>query len=87
MIIRTETGSLYEIDAAGERIRRLHGKAPATARTARTAPDGEWRSGTASNPTIGRPLLIVWADEKVGPPAAPGAIPGTMTSRVVEIYR
>lgn len=82
MIIKTESGSAYEVDPAARQARRLSGRKESTSRM----PDGAWRTFlTASEPTIGLPMFFAWADETVGVPAAPGHIPVTQTSRVVEI--
>lgn len=82
MIIKTKSGSAYEVDWAAMQARRLSGQTESTSRM----PDGAWRTfNAASEPTIGLPMFFAWADETVGVPAAPGHIPGTQTSRVVEI--
>lgn len=83
--IKTESGSVYELDLTGKRIRRLSGVA---APTARQGADGSWRAYDAIwpiEPRVGRGMLISWADESVGPAAAPGTFPGTVTSNVAEI--
>lgn len=88
MIIRTESGSLYEIDAPGARIRRLRGITPGTPGTARFGNDGDWRATAEVSPVrVGLPLLIVWAADDRGPAARPGHLPGTQTSRVMEVYQ
>lgn len=54
----TATGSRYELDEAGRRIRRLAGNAPPTVRQGQ---DGEWRQYKEINtPVPGAPVLIVW---------------------------
>lgn len=84
MVIRTESGSLYEIDVPGSRIRRLRGTAPGTARVGN---DGDWRAyAETSPPTVGHSLAIIWAADDRGPAARPGHIPGTVTSPVVQVY-
>lgn len=86
MIIRTESGSLYEIDVPGSRIRRLRGTAPGTARVGN---DGDWRAYSQlfpAHPERGSCLSIIWAADDRGPAARPGHVPGTMTSPVVEVY-
>jgi hypothetical protein len=81
--IKTESGSVYELDHTQKRVRRLSGvRAP----TARQHADGLWRTyDMIGRVRIGGSLLICWADESVGPAAAPGAFPGTVTSPVVEV--
>lgn len=50
MIIKTESGSAYEVDPAARQARRLSGRKESTSRM----PDGAWRTFlTASEPTIG----------------------------------
>ena len=41
VILHTETGSIYEVDQAAKRVRRMHGKLPATERQ---GADGEWKA-------------------------------------------
>jgi len=83
--VKTESGSVYEIDTDGKRFRRLSGERPPTARQ---GADGSWRGYARIDPSqlqVGLPIFIMWAVDDQGPPAAPGCIPGTMTSRVVEL--
>jgi len=59
--VRTESGSVYDVDHAGMRIRRVHGRhGPAD-----TQPqDGIWRSFTGlEGPTAGKPMVVYWANE------------------------
>lgn len=59
--VRTESGSVYDVDRAGMRIRRVHGRhGPAD-----TQPqDGIWRSFTGlEGPTAGEPMVVYWANE------------------------
>lgn len=57
MYIKTISGSLYEVDEAERRIRRIQGmKKP----TPRQGEDGEWRTYTSVNITIGESLFILW---------------------------
>jgi hypothetical protein len=59
--VRTESGSVYDVDHAGMRIRRVHGRhGPAD-----TQPqDGIWRSFTGlEGPTAGEPMVVYWANE------------------------
>lgn len=70
MYFLTETGSVYEIDEVGRRIRRLSGvKDP----TPRQGKDGEWKS-YFSTAMVGKNFLIVWNDGGEG----------TMTSPIVK---
>lgn len=55
--VLTASGSLYEIDQAGSRIRRLSGQGPGTPRV---GPDGEWRAFMEAIPVVGEPMLIAW---------------------------
>lgn len=83
MIAETISGSRYEIDLAGKRARRLSGGGPATARM----PDGVWRAFTLmyppAGPVLGQCMSFLWADAEVGPAAADGCTPGTVTSPVM----
>jgi hypothetical protein len=84
-MLRTESGSVYELDQVNKRVRRLSG---VRAATARQGADGAWRQYDQlgpDTPTVGLPLFFKWADESVGPAAAPGAYPGTMTSIVIGV--
>ncbi len=59
--VRTESGSVYDVDQIGMRIRRAHGRhGPAD-----TQPqDGIWRSFTGlEGPTAGEPMVVYWATE------------------------
>jgi hypothetical protein len=83
MIAETCSGSRYEIDLAGKRARRLSGEGPATERM----PDGVWRSFTGMHPEhgplLGQRMFFEWADESVGPAAAAGSMPATITTPVM----
>ena len=69
MIFETETGSCYEFDKPGMRVRRFVGNAPPTPRT------GEgWKPCQGIIVVLGRPALIHWAEERC-----------TVTSRVVDV--
>jgi len=82
MIVETVSGSKYEVDVAGRRARRLSGESPPTERM----PDGVWRTFSRMHPqggpTLGKSMMFEWADETVGPAAAPGKSPGTVTTPV-----
>ena len=64
--VHTESGSVYDVDPDGMKIRRVHGRhGPAD-----TQPqDGIWRQFIGlDGPTVGRPMAVYWA-----PSAASGA--------------
>jgi len=82
MIFKTLSGSAYEVDATKLQIRRLYG---ALEPTARTGQDGAWKPYVSlSDVAVGHPVLIHWANEE---PKEAGALPGTLTSPVVEILQ
>lgn len=92
MKFRTESGSTYEVDATNKKVRRLAGSNPATGRQGK---DGDWRAFVSTTPIeVGFEAFFVWEDTTKLLPATlvllaegiiAGAIPGTITSRVVEI--
>jgi hypothetical protein len=58
ILLKTTTGSLYEIDKPNNRIRRVSGEKPPTPRM---AADGTWRTYQALSPLqVGAQVLIVW---------------------------
>lgn len=62
--VRTESGSVYDVDRDGMRIRRAHGRhGPAD-----TQPqDGIWRRFSGlEGPTVGQPMVVYWAAEVAG---------------------
>ncbi|MGH9089471.1 MAG: hypothetical protein ACRDYZ_15415 [Acidimicrobiales bacterium] len=62
--VRTESGSVYDVDQVGQRIRRVHGRhGPAD-----TQPqDGIWRRFAGiEGPEPGRPMIVYWAKEAAG---------------------
>jgi hypothetical protein len=62
--VRTESGSVYDVDRRGMRIRRVHGRhGPAD-----TQPqDGIWRRiAGIEGPLIGEPMVVYWAKEAAG---------------------
>jgi len=80
MIYVTETGSVYEVDTVKQCARRLSGKGNPTTRT---GTDGQWKEYVSINtPTIGKPLVIHWKNEKA---FIEGAEPCTITSHIVQI--
>jgi hypothetical protein len=71
----TSSGSRYEVDAPGQRIRRLGGR---TEPTPRQGIDGRWREYVEIGPVeVGLPVLVLWTHEP--------HLPGTVTSRVVTV--
>jgi hypothetical protein len=57
----TETGSVYEVDQAGRRLRRLSGYA---APTANITEDGRWRTFLHVGPLEhGRRVFVIWGLE------------------------
>lgn len=79
--IRTETGSVYEIDHENKRARRFS----ASGSGASVRATEEWRAFEHVNePEIGGQLVIVWTDAT--PALTPlGGTPATITSPVTEI--
>ena len=78
MKVKTYSGSLYEVDPANKRVRRVSGK---TEPSNSSYKDGEWRGYKeigSFHPSIqimvGRGMVIVWDDVKM-----------TQTSSVVSI--
>ena len=62
--VRTESGSVYDVDREGMRIRRVHGRhGPAD-----TQPqDGIWRSFIGlEGPTPGEQMVVYWVAEASG---------------------
>ena len=83
MIVRTETGSVYEINHEEKLIRRQSGEGPPTDRM-----EGGWRPfEDIFAGQLGMPLVIVWGDDvaALDPDAPPPIAKTTITSRVVEI--
>jgi hypothetical protein len=77
MIFTTVTNSLYEVDEAGHRIRRLAGERSPTPRQGH---DGEWKEyALIGEIAVGRPVLIGWRKR-----GADGGLvmEGTLTSPV-----
>ena len=62
--VRTESGSVYDVDPRGMRIRRVHGRhGPAESQPQ----DGIWRRFDAmEGPEVGRPMVVYWAKEPAG---------------------
>lgn len=89
MIVKTETGSRYEVDSVKKQIRRLSGKNDPTPRIG----NAEWRPyNDISDIEVGCQVLIVWTDDvelleetKAMLEDGEHAVPTTLTSRIVEI--
>jgi hypothetical protein len=81
--VRTESGSVYDVDHEGMRIRRVHGRhGPAD-----TQPqDGIWRriSGL-EGPTAGASMVVYWATEVVGPKETDYGFRTTLVTEVSEV--
>lgn len=60
MIHVTKSGSVYEVDVPGKRVRRLHGEQDPTPRQGK---DGEWRAYAAMYWVTGRCLVFDWAGD------------------------
>jgi hypothetical protein len=90
MIVRTETGSIYEVDRKNKRVRRLTGEKNPTPRMGK---DGEWKTYhdiQPDPPELDVPLLIVWetpaiAESDQGDDMVEIKVPTTLTSLVVAI--
>lgn len=79
MTFRTESGSVYEVDDLGTRVRRVEGLGDPTPRV---GSDGEWRACESVYVKLGRPAFILWAVVEVDGQRVERA---TETSRVVEV--
>jgi hypothetical protein len=78
MIFYTTSGSAYEVDLTGKRIRRLRGSSDPTPRQ---GTDGEWREYVdISPPTKNLPVLIAWSMQDSGV-----RIPCTLTTPVTHV--
>lgn len=77
-VFETLTGSRYELDTEGKRIRRVKGRHPTEPRQ---GADGEWRSYEGiSDVRVGENVIVIW----------PGAtsrsvVPSTITSTVTRV--
>jgi hypothetical protein len=61
LTFRTVGGSIYEVEYATNKVRRLSNSARAP--TPRQGPDGEWREAMGihpEQPIVGLPVLIHW---------------------------
>lgn len=78
MVVTTESGSQYQFDFAGSRVRRLN---ESRGTSERAGHNGEWRTYLECTPPhIGQPMMIAWRylEEK-------DILETTVTSCVVEI--
>ena len=62
--VRTESGSVYDVDLEGRQIRRVHGRhGPTDAQPQ----DGIWRRFAGiEGPEPGRAMVVYWAKEAAG---------------------
>jgi hypothetical protein len=77
----TESGSVYEADISGLRIRRLEGQRDPTPRQGK---DGEWKEVLRFGDfKIGYPAVFVWnlVDEEIGI-----VVKTTVTSNLISIF-
>ena len=78
----TESGSVYELDVALQRVRRVRGDLQPTPRQGE---DGEWRTFDTVFPTpieVGASVLFIWGYYQRG---ASAVARSTMTSRVLGV--
>lgn len=81
--VRTESGSVYDVDREGMRIRRVHGRhGPADMQPQ----DGIWRriSGL-EGPKAGESMVVYWATEVTGPTETDFGFRTTMVTDVTEV--
>jgi hypothetical protein len=85
----TVSGSMYEVDLAEKKCRRLVGVNDPKPRQGK---DGEWKTFHDIAPEVpvkGSPVLFMWDPSTTplleGTPKDESALPGTMTSFVVDI--
>ena len=73
-LIKTESGSLYEIDEENKKIRRIYGT---LVPTSRFKTDGEWvKYESINNIRLHHSLVIIWALDK--------KLPATITSPIID---
>lgn len=91
MIIRTESGSIYEVDRKNKRVRRMTGEKNPTPKMGK---DGEWKVYAELQPNppeVGVPLLIIWEVPTTSEVKSAIAamvevhVPTTLTSTIVAI--
>ncbi len=81
----TISGSKYEVDREGKRIRRLSGERPPQPRQ---GADGDWKTYEDISPVeVGDQVVIVWpkATTPLLEGSPEGATPSTFTSPVVRV--
>lgn len=81
--VRTESGSVYDVDLEGMRIRRVHGRHGPTD----TQPqDGIWRRIRGLvGPTTGESMVAYWATEAAGATETDYGFRTTVVTEVIEI--
>lgn len=85
VLAETESGSLYEFDLYGKRVRRLQGRINPTPRMGQ---EGEWKSYQSITPLlVGVQVMIQWPATTPLLPGSDGDVPTTLTSRVVALHR
>lgn len=75
LTFKTATGSVYEVDPAGRRARRVSASASSGA-SARVT--GDWRSFDDFRAVTGEPAVFVWGDDT--PPLDPATSPALKTT-------
>ncbi len=80
MRVRTDSGSVYDVDQVGKRIRRVHGRlGPNDTRPQ----DGIWRNFVGlDGPEIGQTMVVYWSTQGAG---ATETNLGFRTTAVLEI--
>lgn len=78
LVFTTESGSIYELDHEGRRLRRLSGATPQT----RVGPNGKWKEFLDISPVEeGKPVSIVWQwDDEGGLLVARSTVTSCVTS-------
>ena len=81
--VRTESGSVYDVDLDGMRIRRVHGRHGPTD----TQPqDGIWRRIRGlEGPTAGESMVVYWATEAAGGKETDYGFRTTVVTEVIEV--
>jgi hypothetical protein len=81
--VRTESGSVYDVDHDEKRIRRVHGRHGPTD----TQPqDGIWRRFSGlEGPTAGQSMIVYWATEAAGAKETDFGFRTTVVTQVTEI--
>jgi hypothetical protein len=91
----TRSGSVYQVDTANQKVRRLEGEADPTPRQGK---DGEWKSyewigclsdyilvGNEGKIKVGEGALIVWVQSEHQSLSSFGGVKTTLTSDVIKI--